>query len=101
MNPYKVLKVDRKASAKEITAAYQRARTQATGKQLDQVFDAYAILGDPRLRAEYDRGHVVGTGGRQQVQRRGPRRTGAPRWVQVVVVLVIAGMLATVLAGLV
>lgn len=60
---YAVLGVARSASLQAVRDAYAaRLAEQLTVAQRDTVRDAFAVLGDPRLRAEYDAGRVVGVG---------------------------------------
>jgi curved DNA-binding protein CbpA len=62
-NLYRDLGVRPGASAETLRNAYEWFRAnKSTKSELDRAAAAYAILGDPRLRAEYDRNHVVGTG---------------------------------------
>ncbi len=60
---YLVLGVERDASQAEIEAAFKRMSTQtyvqfggggAGGKRTARIEKAYAVLGDPERRAEYD-----------------------------------------------
>ena len=67
---YAVLGVSRSASASDLRRAYDWAMaTCRTADRRDAVRSAYAVLGDPRLRSEYDRGRVVGVGVGAQYQR--------------------------------
>ena len=51
------------ASAAQLRQAYDWCMTtRQPDARREQVRAAYAVLGDPRLRAEYDRGQVVGAG---------------------------------------
>jgi DnaJ-class molecular chaperone len=61
---YAALGVSRDASTAELRAAIKRLRAslQPSSPEYLAAAQAYAILGDPRLRAEYDAGRVVGTG---------------------------------------
>ena len=75
-NPYTVLNVSPSATQAEITRAYRRLlrdhhpdlhtrQTQpGADEQLRHILTAYAILRDPRRRADYDRTHPTGTDGR-------------------------------------
>ncbi len=60
---YQLLGIDRRASAVDLRRAYDWClSTRQTAERRNAVQAAYAVLGDPRLRAEYDRGQVVGVG---------------------------------------
>jgi DnaJ-class molecular chaperone len=61
---YAALGVRRDASTAELRAAIKRLRALLHPSSFEylEAAQAYAILGDPRLRAEYDSGRVVGTG---------------------------------------
>jgi DnaJ-class molecular chaperone len=67
---YAALGVGRDASSAELRAAIKRLRASLhpSSPEYLQAAQAYAILGDPRLRAEYDAGRVVGTGTGQYFQ---------------------------------
>lgn len=67
---YAVLGVGRSASAADLRRAYDWAMgTCRKAYRRDAVRSAYAVLGDPRLRSEYDRGRAVGVGIGAQYQR--------------------------------
>lgn len=60
---YALLGVGRLASAADLRRSYDWCMsTRQTPERRAAVQEAYAVLGDPRLRAEYDRGRVVGVG---------------------------------------
>jgi hypothetical protein len=60
---YALLGVGRGASADQLRKAYDWCMsTRQPPERRAGVQRAYAILGDPRLRAQYDAGHVVGVG---------------------------------------
>ena len=71
-DPYKVLGVDRKASAAEIKKAYRKlARTYHPDRNPDdaraeerfkEVQEAYSVLSDPEKRKAYDSGGIFGGG---------------------------------------
>lgn len=54
----------RGASAQQLREAFDRIRRSfpPTSQTYLAAAQAYAVLGDPRLRAEYDAGRVVGSG---------------------------------------
>jgi tetratricopeptide (TPR) repeat protein len=57
-DPYKVLKVGRRASRKEVEASYRFLSSQLSSlseKERRNVDRAYMVLGDPSRREEYDR----------------------------------------------
>jgi molecular chaperone DnaJ len=70
---YKVLGVDRKASAAEIKKAYRKLARQyhpdrnpgdaKAEERFKEVQAAYDVLGDPDKRKQYDRGSLFGMGG--------------------------------------
>jgi curved DNA-binding protein CbpA len=67
---YRDLGVAATASADDLRRAYQLALSRARSERNRQIIgNAYAILGDPRLRTAYDRGEVVGTGHGRYAQR--------------------------------
>ncbi|MEO0424071.1 MAG: J domain-containing protein [Pseudomonadota bacterium] len=53
-NYYRVLQVQRDASAPIIDSSYRTLREQVSGEALEQVEAAYAVLGDPAKRRAYD-----------------------------------------------
>ena len=60
---YAVLGIRPTASAAEVRRAYDWVTTtRQSVERRNAVRAAYAVLGDPRLRAEYDAGRVVGLG---------------------------------------
>jgi curved DNA-binding protein CbpA len=60
---YAVLHVPVNASAEQLRTAYQQRTAEARSvAERDLIRSAYAVLGDPRLRVEYDAGRVVGVG---------------------------------------
>lgn len=73
-DPYKALGVRAGASAAAIREAYRVRRDRGSAAQQRAAAEAYAILGDPRLRSEYDRGHVVGVGAGRYVEPSTSRR---------------------------
>jgi len=77
---YAALGVSRDASTAELRAAIKRLRASLhpSSPEYLAAAQAYAILGDPRLRAEYDAGRVVGTGVGQYFEGGAYRRPAAP-----------------------
>jgi DnaJ-class molecular chaperone len=85
-DPYKVLNLDRAATARDISRAYRSLlRTRhpdvrpagdappdpaSRAQELQEIMDAYAVLGDPAKRAAYDR---------QRPARPQPPETAPPR----------------------
>jgi hypothetical protein len=60
---YAALGVGWNASTDQLRAAYEwQAATAPTPNAREAARAAYAVLGDPRLRAQYDAGRVVGVG---------------------------------------
>lgn len=64
-NLYEILQVDRRAEQEVIEAAYRRlalkyhpdvSRAPDADRRMKEITRAYAVLGDPHHRAEYDRG---------------------------------------------
>lgn len=77
---YAALGVSRDASTTELRAAIKRLRASLhpSSPEYLAAAQAYAILGDPRLRAEYDAGRVVGTGIGQYFEGGPHRRPATP-----------------------
>jgi hypothetical protein len=60
---YGLLGLSPRASAGQLRKAYEWAvQVERSPARLADVRRAYAVLGDPRLRSEYDRGNTVGVG---------------------------------------
>jgi hypothetical protein len=124
---YTALGVRPGASAVDLRRAYDWCMsTEHLPERRRAAQDAYAVLGDPRLRSQYDRGQVVGVGlgrlhqspsaasadarrgfspGRQAGCRRGPSRpsvwsTGSGRLTPQAVCLTLAGLVLACLVAL-
>lgn len=93
-DPYRILEIPREATQQDIIDAYRRQLrrhhpdTRASSSDdsassdamLREIIDAYAILGDPQRRADYDATHPQPE--LSKPDRRNPtRRTGTP-WLR-------------------
>ena len=75
---YRVLGVSPAATADQIRKAYSwYMSVERSATRRSEVARAFSVLGDPRLRAEYDRGQTVGVGPAQFFAR--PMAVGARR----------------------
>src|SRR5881397_1713782 len=72
-DPYKILGVDKKASAEDIKKAYRKLARQyhpdrnpgdeKAEERFKEISEAYDVLSDPEKRKRYDRGGSIFTGG--------------------------------------
>ena len=71
---YRALGVSPTASAGELRSVFEQRRRHADPRSpaFARAAQAYAVLGDPRLRDEYDRGQTVGVGAGRYFDRGGP-----------------------------
>jgi molecular chaperone DnaJ len=82
-DPYKILGVEKKASQDDVKKAYRKLARQyhpdrnpgdaAAEERFKEVQAAYAVVGDPDKRKEFDRGGLFGMGGGQR-----PGSAGGP-----------------------
>lgn len=71
-NLYSLLGVGRDASTSQLREAYEWTLSTGTSETREAARRAYAVLGDPRLREQYDRGEMVGVGAGMYYQTGGP-----------------------------
>jgi len=82
---YQALGVSPTASAGELRSVYEQRRRHADPRSpsFARAAQAYAVLGDPRLRNEYDRGRTVGVGTGRYFHRGGDQAADPVRPVPV------------------